>query len=372
MNSSSIVRFHLIAARLTVFCLVCGLAQHALAQAWFDTFEDGDFADGNPVTWSTDLVGAFPGDYDASSGDFVLAPLDPNQDDESMVAWVDDIGFSNIASVRTRASIVPEIPEVITGQGNVGPLMFINTTTVSSYVGVLDAGGNLILLESHGGNVETIGEADVTFNPAETEVYVQMNHDGDNVSLEAWPVGGRQPDVPQVIVFDNGTFTSGPSGIVFSEDGQSDIGIFHYARSAAVPRILDGDVNIDGVVDADDIDTIYQNLNSTDPLYDINEDGSADLMDVNHLVQTLLETDFGDANLDGTINDADFAIWDQNVFAENTGWAMADFNGDGLTDGTDFNIWNVNRSAAAAPVPEPAGMLLILAVLPLLARVRRI
>ena len=45
-------------------------------------------------------------------------------------------------------------------------------------------------------------------------------------------------------------------------------------------------------------------------------------------------------------------------------WAMGDFNGDGKVDGSDVTIlagnWQAGVTAAAAAVPEPATLVLIL------------
>ena len=64
----------------------------------------------------------------------------------------------------------------------------------------------------------------------------------------------------------------------------------------------------------------------------------------------------GDANLDGTVDDADFNIWRPNVFSNALGWHAADFNGDGGVDGSDFNLWNLGRrtdqATRTSQVPE--------------------
>jgi hypothetical protein len=52
----------------------------------------------------------------------------------------------------------------------------------------------------------------------------------------------------------------------------------------------------------------------------------------------------GDANLNGSVNNADFAIWNANKFTLVLPGTKADFNFDGAVDGSDFGIWNANRS----------------------------
>lgn len=82
----------------------------------------------------------------------------------------------------------------------------------------------------------------------------------------------------------------------------------------------------------------------------------------------------GDANLDGAVDAADLAIWDNNQFVSGTEWCSADFNLDGHTDVRDFNVWLENRSPSAigAAVPEPSSfaLLVCLVVLSSLCRQR--
>ncbi|MEM7317176.1 MAG: PEP-CTERM sorting domain-containing protein, partial [Planctomycetota bacterium] len=69
----------------------------------------------------------------------------------------------------------------------------------------------------------------------------------------------------------------------------------------------------------------------------------------------------GDANGDGDVDVSDFNIWNANKFTEGTDWLSGDFNGDGRTDVADFNLWNANKfTSAAAPVPEPSALALLL------------
>jgi RHS repeat-associated protein len=57
---------------------------------------------------------------------------------------------------------------------------------------------------------------------------------------------------------------------------------------------------------------------------------------------------FGDANLDGQVDGADFNIWNSHRFKPVGGWCEGDFNADGVTDASDFNVWNQNKFAAEA------------------------
>lgn len=86
--------------------LLAALVSPVRAVDWFDDFSDGN-ADAPPVQWSPSPV--FAGDYDASTGDYVLTPTDdPSQaagtGDETLLATVDDVVFTD-TSVRTRALV---------------------------------------------------------------------------------------------------------------------------------------------------------------------------------------------------------------------------------------------------------------------------
>ena len=73
----------------------------------------------------------------------------------------------------------------------------------------------------------------------------------------------------------------------------------------------------------------------------------------------------GDFNGDGSVDGADFVIWQTN-FPNNSGAAdldLGDANGDGNVDGADFVVWQTNfpttaPPASMTPVPEPHAWLL--------------
>ncbi len=70
----------------------------------------------------------------------------------------------------------------------------------------------------------------------------------------------------------------------------------------------------------------------------------------------------GDANLDGVVDVGDFNLWNGSKFTANDSWCLGDFTADGSVDVSDFNTWNANKftsSSDAAAVPEPACAMLL-------------
>ncbi|MEQ9461424.1 MAG: alpha-amylase family glycosyl hydrolase [Phycisphaeraceae bacterium] len=127
-----------------------------------------------------------------------------------------------------------------------------------------------------------------------------------------------------------------------------------------------GDLNLDGVLDATDIDLLFENLG--DIVFDYTNDGQTDAADVTHLVEVIANTFLGDANLDGQVdlidlstlatNFGQIAPTDGNVL----GWADADFNGDNTIDLIDLSILATNFGQTNN-IPEPTSALILITLL---------
>ena len=78
-----------------------------------------------------------------------------------------------------------------------------------------------------------------------------------------------------------------------------------------------------------------------------------------------------DFNGDGTVNTADYTMWRSLLGSEVTPGTKADGNGNGVIDAGDYILWRKRMSAgggtslAGAAVPEPGGILLVIAALSL-------
>ena len=69
---------------------------------------------------------------------------------------------------------------------------------------------------------------------------------------------------------------------------------------------------------------------------------------------------FGDANLDGGVDGADYTLWADHYKMADMAWGDGDFNGDTVVDGADYTTWADNFLAGGArPAPEPATLSLL-------------
>lgn len=133
-----------------------------------------------------------------------------------------------------------------------------------------------------------------------------------------------------------------------------------------------GDFNLDGVYDDLDIDALRAaaGLSPTgdDEAFDLNDDGAIDELDTQFLLAERLLTTYGDANLDGVVDEEDYERW-RAGFGD-SGWANGDFSGDGLTNAADYTLWRDNLAFGAAGgsadfrasstnVPEPNALVLM-------------
>jgi hypothetical protein len=297
--------------------ILLGIQSVVLAVGWSDNFNDGSVTDGNPVSWLNDLGGSglFPGDYNASSGDFVLTPQPDGTNSSIMISLVPSVGFTDVY-MRTQGIVLPDpLNPTVNKGGNLVLLGRVDPVNLNGYLVYFDVSGNLNLQILAGGATADIGTTfDAPFN-ASSEVVVEMDIVGDQLSAYAWladdPNG--KPATPQVTATDP-NFTSGVSGIAFAEDDDLTAGVFRYASAQSTPFVdgVPGDYNKNGVVDAGD----YVLWRNGGPL--ANEIDSP-----------------------GTVNGADYTAW------------RARF---GNTSGS-----GAGSGIGAAAIPEPTAVLLVAA-----------
>ena len=121
-------------------------------------------------------------------------------------------------------------------------------------------------------------------------------------------------------------------------------------------RTLPGDFDGNGSVTAADIDLFCQGLASQDDRFDLNGDDRVDKVDYRYLVEDIVQTTFGDANLDGVFNSSDLvqvfvAGQYEDGLTGNSGWAQGDWNCDGEFTSSDLvtalQSGRYSRTAAA-------------------------
>lgn len=102
-----------------------------------------------------------------------------------------------------------------------------------------------------------------------------------------------------------------------------------------------GDVNLDDIVDASDIDDLYTAIGASDGAlrYDVNGDGAVGSADVDFLINNIFNTTLGDTDLDGDVDTGDLTrafIGFTGAGSTGKGWADGDTNGDGDVDTGDL------------------------------------
>lgn len=107
------------------------------------------------------------------------------------------------------------------------------------------------------------------------------------------------------------------------------------------------DLNGDVTIDALDIDMLTAMFSTTNDRYDLNGDGLVNGLDLEVIIKGVLQVNFGDANLDGSVDAADVGKVRANLGQADNGWADGDFNGDGAVDAADVGLLRANLGKGA-------------------------
>lgn len=127
-----------------------------------------------------------------------------------------------------------------------------------------------------------------------------------------------------------------------------------------------GDLDNSGATNTDDLELLYANLGKGAGDFDLNVDGAVDLEDVETFIVDLVRTLTTDFNLDGVVNIADYTVWRDAL----GGSMLGDANLSGTVDAADYGMWKSQFGFARIPlassaavssqrVPEPPGANLI-------------
>jgi|GEM_PF-1632093 len=126
---------------------------------------------------------------------------------------------------------------------------------------------------------------------------------------------------------------------------------------------LKGDFDLSGTLDPADIDLLSSNLNNGQTEFDLNGDLIINQIDRTVWVESLANTRFGDADLNGTVEFADFLALSEG-FGSPGGWSNGNFDGRDGVDFSDFLLLSDNfgagDAAASQTVPEPTLMILLI------------
>ena len=145
-------------------------------------------------------------------------------------------------------------------------------------------------------------------------------------------------------------------------------------RRENLEAILEGDFDLDGDLDAVDIDQLSAAVLSgqNDAAFDLNGDAVVDGADRDRWVQELKGTWYGDSNLDGEFGTADlvgaFTVGTYETGAP-AGWAEGDWDGNQLFESADLVTafidggFELGPRAATSAVPEPTSGLLLWAAI---------
>jgi hypothetical protein len=104
-----------------------------------------------------------------------------------------------------------------------------------------------------------------------------------------------------------------------------------------------GDFNLDRLVNAEDIELLFDQIAapSNPDLFDLTGDATINQADLLELITIILQTNVGDANLDGQVGMFDLLILAQN-WGQPTAWSTGDFNGDNQANFLDLANLAIN------------------------------
>jgi hypothetical protein len=303
-------RLALVAAAVLFAALVV-CQPTAFAVGWFDDFNDMNVADGMPVTWTFNELGATDGIHTAATGDFALSAPGFTGNNDSLIATVPvTLGDTY---VRTQAIVLPGIPEIEVG-GNPGVVARWDPLSLSGYTALLDDDFQYEVLRVDGGVVTELASMDDVGIAANMDVIIELNVVGTELTLFAWLPGDPKPETPLVTVSDTNPdpYMTGRAGILYNEDDDNTTGVFRFAEAQDTPFIEGAPGDYDG-----------------------------------------------DDDVDG----ADFLIWQQGLGSTTN--LAADGSGNGVVDAADLELWKTNFGPGGAAgtvgaVPEPAGLALML------------
>ena len=287
---------------MMIFLLHLGLCQQMpAATVFYDDFDDGNAADGTPVTWV--VQGAWPfGTFNVADGDLRVTAT---QSGSPAVIGVSALTLGD-ASIRAQVRLEGTSDE-----------------SVAVFLRGAESGGvgksHAIEIAADGGLWVGVANEFVPMNsdlrPTEEEIILQIDAIGDTISYWAWRASEGMPTEP-VREYTNNELSLGIPGVYYAISSPPQvnpgIAVYRYVHVADSPiperPTTAGDFNGNILLDAGDVDALAARIrgNSTDAYFDVDGDNQVTSTDLNYWVRELKNTWFGDADLSGEFNSADF------------------------------------------------------------------
>ena len=362
------------------------------APYFFDDFEDGDATDGNPVKWTVEQPE--PGTFEVIDGDLVVTlPDDPLPPGDARGTCLSP------RITVTDASFRAQVKYIVPGSNW--------ATFWSRGVNFTPDGSESISLESairadgllslHISRLtpdlvfQILRQAETDVNPFQEIVNFQFDVFGEFANVTVWPDGQPKPSKANLdtvripaSVWDEGQF-----GLCSASFDNIEVPPQRISYFAALPTphatLVRGDFDENLVIEAADIDLLSSAVRneSADLKFDINLDNAVDSSDREYWVHKEKWTYFGDANLDGEFNSADFVEvfqtgqYEDQIEANST-WSTGDWDGDAEFTSGDFVVAFQDGGYEKGPiqqtlaVPEPTAILtIVLSVLAFWGTARR-
>jgi hypothetical protein len=212
--------------------------------------------------------------------------------------------------------------------------------------------------------------AQTSLRPLEEEIMLQFDVFGENLSMWAWRAGEPMPTAPLLSATDD-RFAVGEVAIDYFSLvadpmlGRAAFRFVHVANSS-IRNVL-GDFNYNGLLESEDLDALSAQVRSgSDPInFDLNNDRLVDQSDRRNWVSELMNTYFGDSNLDGEFNSQDLiAVFQAGQYEDgisgNSTWSAGDWDGNGDFDSGDLVFafqdggYEKGPRMALITVPEPS------------------
>jgi hypothetical protein len=279
-------------ATVAAAALACSLATSPARAAnhFLDDFEDGSVTDGNPVSWiwlNDVYSGYFPGTRVVQNGDYILTPNPSNSNlEDAVVSNVMGVAFTDV-SVRVLARVE--------GPGHLVVGSRASDNYLAGYLASVNGEGNITIQRANPDNPAAPFVLETTFpetgsqtiypeRAADTDVWLQFDAIGSELSLTVWRPGDPQP-APQLFHVDNEPAAnfSGTVALLVAEDGAvTTRGVFHQFEAI---EVISGDTNRDTLVTRADLAHVSQFFGKTTGviLYadgDFTHDGVVSLADL--------------------------------------------------------------------------------------------